>query len=128
MSERFFLSNRSGYLHPVCSELDIAVPQYVGGGVCLIKPAKLYMCTQTHYKHDEDGRTAPGVRGHGSVPLEPLRKRRYESWITHTHTLSKPMLPRCCEQPVKVNWASTRHRKGVETVLTVAQKKYQQVV
>ena len=22
-----------------------------------------------HYKHNEDERTAPGVRGHGSVPL-----------------------------------------------------------
>ena len=22
-----------------------------------------------HYKHDEDGRTAPGVRSHGSIPL-----------------------------------------------------------
>ena len=48
----------------------IAVSLNVGGGVRLIKPAKL--CTRarkTHYKHDEDGRTAPGVRGHGSVPL-----------------------------------------------------------
>ena len=43
----------------------IAVSLNVGGGVRLIKPAKLYMCMQ----HDEDGRTAPGVRGHGSVPL-----------------------------------------------------------
>ena len=40
----------------------------VGGGVRLIKPTKLYICAKTHYKHDEDGRTAPGVRGHGSVP------------------------------------------------------------
>ena len=47
----------------------IAVSLNVGGGVRLIKPAKLYMCTQTHYKHDENGRTAPGVRDHGSVPL-----------------------------------------------------------
>ena len=47
----------------------IAVSPNVGGSVRLIKPAKLYMCTQTHYKHGEDGRTAPGVRGHGSVPL-----------------------------------------------------------
>ena len=78
MSERFFRSNRPGYPHPVCSELElvatewrsvIAVSVNVGGGVRLIKPAKLYMCTQTHYKHDEDGRTAPCVRGHGSVPL-----------------------------------------------------------
>ena len=49
----------------------IAVSLNVGGGVRLIKPAKLYStcARKTHYKHDEDGRTAPGVRGHGSVPL-----------------------------------------------------------
>ena len=51
----------------------IAMSLNVGGGVGLIKPAKLYMCMQTHYKHDEDGRMAPDVRGHGSVPAEPLR-------------------------------------------------------
>ena len=49
--------------------LVIAVSLNVGGGVLLIKPAKLYMCMQTHYKHDEDKHTAPGVRGHGSVSL-----------------------------------------------------------
>ena len=47
----------------------IAVSLNVGGGVRLIKPAKLYMCMRKHCKHDEDGRTAPGVRGPGSVPL-----------------------------------------------------------
>ena len=47
----------------------IAVSLNVGEGVRLIKPAKLYMCKQNTLKHDEDGRTAPGVRGHGSVPL-----------------------------------------------------------
>ena len=47
----------------------IAVSLNVGGGVRLIKPAKLYTCTQKHYIHDEDERTAPGVCGNGSVPL-----------------------------------------------------------
>ena len=47
----------------------IAVLLNVGGGVRFIKAAKLYMCTQKHYKHDKDGRLAPGVRGNGSVPL-----------------------------------------------------------
>ena len=47
----------------------IAVSMNVGGGVRLIKPAKLYICTQTHYKHDEDGRTVLDVCGHGSIPL-----------------------------------------------------------
>ena len=63
----------------------IAVSLNVGGGVRLIKPAKLYMCTQTHFKHDEDGRTAPGVCGHGSVSL-----RHSGNVVTsiglHTHT------------------------------------------
>ena len=59
----------------------IAASLNVGGGVRLIKPAKLYMCTQTHYKHNESGRTAPAVCDHGSVPLS-----RYEDWITHIHT------------------------------------------
>ena len=76
MSERFFRSNRPGYPHPVSSELEIVVSEWrsviavslnVGGGVRLIKPAKLYMCTQKYYKH-EDGRTAPGVCGNGSIP------------------------------------------------------------
>ena len=46
-----------------------AVSLNVGSGIRLIKPVKVYMCTQTHYKHDEDGHTAPGVCGRGSVPL-----------------------------------------------------------
>ena len=44
-----------------------AVSLNVGSGIHLIKPAKLHMCGQTHNKNDEDGRTAPGVPGHGSV-------------------------------------------------------------
>ena len=55
MSERFFRSNRPGYPHSVSSELEIVVSEWrsviavslnVGGGVRLIKPAKLCMCTQ----------------------------------------------------------------------------------
>ena len=45
----------------------IAVSLNVGGGVHLIKPAK-HEHTK-HYIHNEDGRTAPGVCGNGSVPL-----------------------------------------------------------
>ena len=54
-SERFLRSKRPGYPHPVSSELEkvvsewrsvIAVSRNVGGGARLIKPAKLYMCTQ----------------------------------------------------------------------------------
>ena len=77
MVKRFFRSNRPGYPHPVSSELEnsgirvgsvIAVSLNVGGGVRLIKPAKLHVHAK-HYKHNEDGCTAPGVCGNGSVPL-----------------------------------------------------------
>ena len=47
----------------------IAESLNVGGGVHLIQPAKLCMCMQKHYKHNEDRRTAPGVCGNGSVLL-----------------------------------------------------------
>ena len=67
----------------------IAVSLNVGGGVRLIKPAKLYMCTRTHYKHDEDGRTAPGVRGHGSVPLSHSGNVTRIGLHTHTHLRGK---------------------------------------
>ena len=89
----------------------IAVSLNVGGGVRLInkfyervilwkqglhqrtencrvyKPAKLYMCTKTHYKHNEDGCTAPGMRGHVSVPLNHSGNVVTRTGIhTHTHT------------------------------------------
>ena len=78
MSERFFRSNTPGYSHLVCSELEnsvsewrsvIAVSLNVGSSIRLIKLAKVYMCAHKHYKYDKDGRTAPGVRGHGSLTL-----------------------------------------------------------
>ena len=47
----------------------IAVSLNVGGGVRLIKPAKLCICTQNTTTHKEDGRTAPGKCGNCSVPL-----------------------------------------------------------
>ena len=52
----------------------IAVSLNAGGTVRLIKPAKLCMCMQTHYKHNKDGSTALGVCGHGSVLLSHLGK------------------------------------------------------
>ena len=64
----------------------IAVSLKVGGGVRLMKPAKLYICTQKNYKHNEDGRTAPGVCGNGSVPLSHSGNVVTRIGI-HTHTL-----------------------------------------
>ena len=65
----------------------IAVSPNIGGGVRLFKPTKLYMCMKTHYKHDEDGRMAPGVPGHGSVPLRHSGNVVTRIGLhTHTHT------------------------------------------
>ena len=65
-------------IDPGCSELE-NIDIRVAAGDCsvterrrwrrLIKPAKLYICTLKHYRHEEDGRTAPGVRGQGTLPL-----------------------------------------------------------
>ena len=86
-------SNRPGYPHPVCSELEMVVSEWrsviavslnVGDGVRLIKPAKL--CTCTHTLQTRRGRK------HGAVcarpwlrTAAPLGERRYENWNTHTH-------------------------------------------
>ena len=43
----------------------IAVSMNVGGGV----HKTVHVHSKKHYKHNEDGRTAPGMRCHGSVPL-----------------------------------------------------------
>ena len=63
-----------------------AVSLNVGSGVRLIKPAKAYMCMQTHYKHDEEGHTALGVCGRGSVPLS-------HSGLTGINLISKTIAP-----------------------------------
>ena len=65
---------------------DNTVSLNVGSGVRLIKPAKAYMCTQTHYKHDEDGHTERGVCGRGSVPLS-------HSGLTGINLISKTIAP-----------------------------------
>ena len=78
MSERFFRSNRPGYPHPVSSELENSGIR-VAVADCSVTERRgwrpPYQTSKTvhehakHYKHNEDGRTALGVCGNGSVPL-----------------------------------------------------------
>ena len=63
----------------------IAVSLNVGGGVRLIKPPKTVHVRAKHYKRNEDGRTAPGVCGNGSVPLSHSGNAVTRIGI-HTHT------------------------------------------
>ena len=78
MSERFFRSNRPGYPHPVSSELENSGIRVAVGDCSVTERRRWRHPYQTgktvhvhtkHYIHDEDGRTAPGVCGNGSVPL-----------------------------------------------------------
>ena len=76
-SERFFRSKRPGYPHPVSSELENSGIRLAVGDCSITerRVASVLSNRQTvhvhakHYKHNEDGRTAPGVCGNGSVPL-----------------------------------------------------------
>ena len=91
MSERFFRSNRPENPHPVSSELENSGIRVAVGDCSVTERRRWRPPYQTgktvhvhakHYKHDKDGRTAPGVCGNGSA--EPLGERRYENWNTHT--------------------------------------------
>ena len=106
MSERFFRSNRPGYPHPVSSELENSGIRLAVGDCSVTelrrwrppyKIGKTVHVHAKHYKHNEDGRTAPGVCGNGSVPLSHSGKLRYENWNTHTHAMSV-LLPATNEQ------------------------------
>ena len=90
-----FRSNRPGYPHPVSSELDNSGIR-VAIGDCSVTERRRwgppYQSGKTvhvhakHYKHNEDGRTAPGVCGNGSVPLSHSGNVVTRIWNTHTHT------------------------------------------
>ena len=94
MSERFFRSNRPGYPHPVSSELENSGIRVAVGDCSVTERRRWHPPYQTgktvhvhakQYKHNEDGRTAPGVCGNGSVPLS--HSGNVVTRIgTHTHT------------------------------------------
>ena len=74
----FFRSDRPGYPHPVNSELENSGIRVAVGDCSVTERRRWRPPYQTgktvhvhakHYKHNEDGRTAPGVCGNGSVPL-----------------------------------------------------------
>ena len=78
MSERFFRSNRPGYPYPVCSELENSDIRVAVGDCSDTERRRWrppYQTGKTVHVHantlqnDENGRSVPGVRGHGSVSL-----------------------------------------------------------
>ena len=95
MSERFFRANRPGYPHPVSSELENSSIRVAVGDCSVTERRRWRPPYQTgktvhvhakHYKHNEDGRTAPGMCGNGSVPLS--HSGNVVTRIgTHTHSI-----------------------------------------
>ena len=94
MSERFFRSNRPGYSHPVSSELENSGIRVAVGDCSVTERRRWRPPYQTgktvhihakHFRHNEDGRTAPGACGNGFVPLS-----HSENVVTrigiHTHS------------------------------------------
>ena len=122
MSERFFRSNRPGYPHPVSSELENSDIR-VAVGDCSVterlrwrpsyQTAKTVHVHATHYKHIEDGRTAPGVCGKGSVPLSHSGNVVTRIGIhTYIHTPSlfiqhEICIPACC---LRLSWSTELNR------------------
>ena len=101
MSERFFRSNRPGYPHPESSELETSGIKVAVGDCSVTERRRWRPPYQTgktvhvhakHYKHYEDGRTAPGVCGNGSVPLSHSGNVVTRIGIhTHTHQISNKL-------------------------------------
>ena len=95
VSERFFRSNRPGYPQPVSSlswkivvsewRSVIAVSLNVGGGVRLINPAKLYTCTQKHYKTQRGRTHGAGCERQCSVPLSHSGNVVARIFFIHTY-------------------------------------------
>ena len=95
MSERFFRSSRPGYPHPVSSELENSGIRVAVGDCSVTERRRWRQPDQTsktvhvhakHYKHNEDGRMAPGVCGNGSVPLSHSGNVVMRIGIHNTHT------------------------------------------
>ena len=100
-SERFFRSNRPGYPHPVSYELEISGIRVAVGDCSVTERRRWRPPYQTgktvhvhakHYKHNKDGRTAPGVCGNGSVPMSHSGNVVTRIGI-HTHTREISIIP-----------------------------------
>ena len=89
MSERFFRSNRPGYPHPVCSELENSGIK-VAVGDCSVTERRRwrppYQTCKTVHVHANTLQTQPRRTRPWFRTAEPLGERRYENWNTHTHT------------------------------------------
>ena len=96
LSERFIRSNGPGYPRPVSSELENSGIRVAVGDCSVTERRRWRPPYQTgktvhvhakYYKHYKDGRTAPGVCGNDSVPLNHSGNVVTRIGI-HTHRLA----------------------------------------
>ena len=110
MFERVFRSDRPGYQHPVSSELENNVIRVAVGDCSVTERRRWRPPYQTgktvhvhakHNKHNEDGRTAPGVCGNGSVPLSHSGNVELRE-LEYTHTCNVSMTHNSNEDIIKI--------------------------
>ena len=113
--DRFFYPHHTPmkdtyYPHPVSSELEISGIREAVGDCSVTEHRRWRPPYQTgktvhvhakHYKHDEDGRTVPGVCGNGSVPLSHSGNIVTRIGI-HTHSIQ--WLWTDAQRPVLRQW------------------------
>ena len=126
MSERFFRSDRPGYPHPVSSELENSGIR-VAVGDCSVTERRRwrppYQSGKTvhvhakHYKRNEDGRTAPGMCGNGSVPLS-----HSGNVVTRIEICTQPPPPpwmSVCEVGWKGDWGEWRDKPNLDSIIKI---------
>ena len=94
MSERFFRTNRPGYSHPVCSELENSGIRVAVGDCSVTERRRWRPPYQTGKTvHVPVNTLQKRQRTHGTWcarpwfrTAEPLGERHYKNWITLTHT------------------------------------------
>ena len=128
MSVQFFRSNRPGYPHPVSSELENSGIRVAVGDCSVIERRRWRPPYQTgktvhvhakHYKHNEDGRTAPGVCGNGSVPLSHSGNVVRRIGIhTHNHRQSNDH-NRSCAGIISLKQGSHRHQTSCQDFINM---------
>ena len=118
MSEWFFRSNRPGSLHPVSSELENSGIRVVVSDCGVTECRRWRLPYQTgktvhvHAKHNEEGRTAPGVCGNGSVRLNHSGNVVMRIGL-NTHTLNSMTHWMDERRPILLWWIRSSEIHGV---------------
>ena len=95
MSEGFFRSNRLGYPHPVSSELENSGIRVAVGDCSVIERRRWRLPYQTGTTNTTRTDARRRCVRQWFRTSEPLGKRRYENWNTHTRTQTQKNIDVC---------------------------------